>query len=845
MIPNLDRALCASLLAIALVACVLTPAPAGAQLSTPALTNNSSPDDFSGGANNSWDRQSATVQLSSGSTSFQVRYKATDSSDSGAFGSNKTETLVADYTISFTVTAPGAYYFDVATAMLGQLDVVYDGGLTGGSADISSVAGSQTGGTGVLSGNLNLNDPGSCSIGGSSATSCHLPFNQTGSARIFGISNGSPVAHTLRFQFTASAFSAAASGHEAAVRLGIQSRDSTNGASQYPGDNSRDVNLDGHFVTVNLTSLCGDSVISAPAGSGYSEQCDLGAGNGSLTTCCTATCTYRSGGATCRTSGGVCDVAETCSGSSDSCPADGFVTGGVCRGAAGECDVAELCGGFSPACPADDKKPNGAPCNDDGLPCTTDTCNGSSTACQHAAGNTGAVCRASAGGCDLEETCTGGTSCPADGFQAPSTECRASAGSCDPAESCSGSSATCPPNTLAPASTVCRAAAGGCDVAESCTGSAAACPADVFVPSATVCRGSVGVCDVAESCTGSSAACPSNALAAPTVLCRGSAGVCDPKEDCDGVSPSCPADGKSTNECRPGTGVCDPGESCDGVGNACPADFVEPATTVCRAAGDQCDVAESCTGSSGACPADGSEPDGTGCDDGNACTSSDQCTAGTCGGSSTVCGDNVVQGTCGESCDDGNQDAGDGCSPLCAVEPGLGCAAGPLTGCRLPFVPGKSSLLMVKRGGTKDLFKWKWLRGARTTFAEYGTPTLTTNYQLCVYDQSGLRMKIASPASGTCGTKACWKQSGSKGFKYKDSELTPQGSQQLQLKEGAVGKAQIQQSGRGFNMNMPDLSTIVPPVRVQIQQSDGTCWEAVYSAPVKTQTAGKYSDRAD
>ena len=792
---------------LAVLACVALPAPAGAQLSAPSLTNNSTADDFSGGANNSWDRQSAVVQLSSNGTAFAVRYKATDSSDSGAFGSDKTELLASDYTVSFTVTAPGAYYFDVSTQLLGELDVDYDGGLTGGSSDISGVTGSQTGGTAVLSGSLSLSDPGSCVIGGGTTSSCHLPFNQTGSARIFGISNGSPVSHTLRFQFTASAFSAAASGHEAAMRLGIQSRDGTNGASQYPGDNSRNVNADGHFVTVTLTSLCGDGVISAPAGSGYSEQCDEAGANGSATGCCNANCTYRGAGAVCRTSAGVCDVAETCNGASGLCPSDGFQSGTVCRPAAGDCDLAESCTGFSAACPTDDKRVPGAPCTTDGLPCTLDQCDGSSIACQHPVGNTGAICRPAAGGCDVEETCDGvHPGCPPDIVQAASVECRPSGGPCDPAESCDGSSVTCPANAFAPSTTVCRSAAGPCDVAEACTGSSAPCPADAFAASSTVCRAAAGVCDVAETCSGVGPACPPDALAPPTQVCRPSGGVCDPKEECDGVSPACPADHKSTLECRPSTGVCDPAESCNGIADACPADAFLPSTTVCRAAADQCDVAETCTGSSGACPADGLQPDGTTCDDGNACTVADQCTAGACAGASSVCGDGTLQEACGESCDDGNTDAGDGCSPTCTIEPGLGCAATPLTTCRLPFVPGASSLLMLKRGGVKDLLKWKWLRGTRTTIAEYGTPTVATNYRLCMYDGSGLRVQVEVPAGGTCGTKACWRQNGVKGFKYKDAALTPDGAQQLSLKEGAVGKAQIQLSGRGANLRLPPIS---------------------------------------
>jgi cysteine-rich repeat protein len=839
MRPLPQRAVVFAVLASCLVA-----APAAAQLSTPSLANNSTADDFSNGSNNSWDRQSALVQQSSNGTAFAIRYKATDSSDSGAFGGDKTESLTSDYTITVTVTAPGAYYFDVATQLLGQLDVVYDGGLTGGSADISAVTGSQTGGTAILSGSLSLNDPGSCSIGGGSTSSCHLPFNQTGSARIFGISNGAPVAHTLRFQFNASAFSAAASGHEAAMRLGIQSRDGTNGASQYPGDNSRNVDLDGHFVTVTLTSLCGDGVISAPAGSSYSEQCDLAGSNGSASACCNANCTYRSAGATCRTSAGVCDTAETCSGSSATCPIDAFQTGTTCRPAAGECDVAELCTGFAAACPNDDKRNNGFPCTSDGLPCTVDACDGSSVACQHPVGNAGAVCRPAAGGCDVEESCTGSSpSCPADVLSGSGAECRPSAGPCDPAETCNGSSPSCPANGFASSTTVCRPSAGGCDVAETCSGSTAACPANAFAPSTTVCRGAVDVCDVAETCTGVGPNCPPDQLAQPTVVCRPSGGVCDPKEECDGVSPSCPADAKSTNQCRAGSGVCDPAESCDGVGNDCPADFMEPSTTVCRPSSGQCDAAETCTGSSGTCPINDAQPDGTTCNDGNACTVADQCVAGVCGGDSNLCGDGTTQGGCGETCDDGNTDPGDGCSATCTLEPGLACAPAPLTTCRAPFVLHKSSLQLLKRGGFKDALKWKWLRGTRTTFAEYGTPTIGTNYQLCLYDASGLRVAINYPAGGTCGTKACWRQNGVKGFKYKDSELTPNGGAQLVMKEGAVGKAQIQASGRGLGMNLPDITSLVQPITVQIQQSDGTCWGTVFTGPPVSSSPVKFSDR--
>src|SRR5690606_9390970 len=161
------------------------------------------------------------------------------SCDSGAFGGNDTRTLSADYTISFTVTAPGAYLLDIDTRRTGDVNVVYDGGITGGEADMSAITGSLTNASHV-SGSLNLADPSGgapdCDINGGSTGSCNLPVNQLGTARYTGVSNGTPVNHTLHFTWTQTTFTAAASGHEAAVRLGIQSRDGTNGASQYPGN---------------------------------------------------------------------------------------------------------------------------------------------------------------------------------------------------------------------------------------------------------------------------------------------------------------------------------------------------------------------------------------------------------------------------------------------------------------------------------------------------------------------------------------------------------------------------------------------------------------------------------
>jgi cysteine-rich repeat protein len=262
--------------------------------------------------------------------------------------------------------------------------------------------------------------------------------------------------------------------------------------------------------------VCGDDLVQG------TEQCDDGNTNNG--DCCSSTCTFESAATLCRASAGDCDVAETCTGSSGSCPVDGFESEATeCRASADVCDVAETCTGSGASCPAD----------------------GFASAATQ--------CRASADLCDLAETCTGsGVSCPADGFASAATQCRAAADVCDVAETCTGSGISCPGDGFASAATQCRASAGLCDVAETCTGSGVSCPADGFASASTECRSSTGVCDPTETCTGAAATCPTDDLldGVPCLdgdVCNGAeacvVGVCQPMAplNCDDAD-ACTAD---------------------------------------------------------------------------------------------------------------------------------------------------------------------------------------------------------------------------------------------------------------------------------------------------------------
>jgi hypothetical protein len=81
--------------------------------------------------------------------------------------------------------------------------------------------------------------------------------------------------------------------------------------------------------------------------------------------CSSGSCAYVAGnaGTTCRASAGTCDVAESCTGTSMSCPTDAFVPSTTaCRGQTNICDVTEYCTGTSAACPGDGYAPMGTDC---------------------------------------------------------------------------------------------------------------------------------------------------------------------------------------------------------------------------------------------------------------------------------------------------------------------------------------------------------------------------------------------------------------------------------------------------------------------------------------------------
>lgn len=134
-----------------------------------------------------------------------------------------------------------------------------------------------------------------------------------------------------------------------------------------------------------------------------------------------------------------------------------------------------------------------------GLCDVPETCTGTSASCPSHVFESGVtVCRRAAGACDVAELCSGsGAKCPGNALAAPGTPCRAAAGECDVAEACTGSSSSCPANTVVADDEPCDDG-DACADDTACTGGACAGGAAIDCSDGDLCTRDS--CDAAGGC---------------------------------------------------------------------------------------------------------------------------------------------------------------------------------------------------------------------------------------------------------------------------------------------------------------------------------------------------------
>ena len=133
--------------------------------------------------------------------------------------------------------------------------------------------------------------------------------------------------------------------------------------------------------------------------------------------------------------------------------------------------------------------------------------------------------------------------------------------------------------------------------------------------------------------------------------------------------------------------------------------------------------------------------------------------------------------------------------------------------------------------------------------ADFGDPLTATAYRFCVYDgTSSLVLGLSAPAGGICNAKTnrpCWRDR-RHGFSYRQRDAAVSALQKLDLREGTIdGTARVGVGGRGALLVPPNPETLVMPVTVQIQASNGLCVESRFSDPVSRRSRKLFTDHAD
>ena len=354
-----------------------------------------------------------------------------------------------------------------------------------------------------------------------------------------------------------------------------------------------------------------------------------------------------------------CDDGSLCT-QSDTCAA------GVCVGsnpvtctAQDQCHVIGVCDPATGVC-SNPTAANGTAC-DDGDRCTqTDACQAglcvggnpvvcpaedqcnAAGVCDPATGSCSIGAKPDGTGCDDGDGCTQIDQCLAGACVGSNPvvctaldQCHV-AGTCDPATGvCSNPPAAdgvvCDDASLCTPTDVCLAGV--------CTGqNPVQCPAPDGCHEAAVCNPLTGLCPDLPKPDG--AACDDGDLCTQTDTCQGgvcvgaSPVVCAAIDQCHDAGACDPTTGLCSDPRKADGTACDDGNACTQI-DSCQAGVCTGANPVICTALDQCHAVGVCNPATGMC-SNPEKADGTACDDGDLCTQTDTCQAGTCAGANPV-----------------------------------------------------------------------------------------------------------------------------------------------------------------------------------------------------------------
>ncbi len=162
------------------------------------------------------------------------------------------------------------------------------------------------------------------------------------------------------------------------------------------------------------------------------------------------------------------------------------------------------------------------------------------------------------------------------------------------------------------------------------------------------------------------------------------------------------------------------------------------------------------------------------------------------------------------------------------------CGSLPESGCIAADDNVSSLRLRNRPGAGRDRLSWKWNRGDATAVADFGDPSLDTNYRVCVYAGlfgGGPDLEAFLPAGAVCnGGRSCWSLKEGRGWRYKDGDASRGGIAKIQLGAGEDGKAKVRVQAKKGQFNLDDFPA-ASPITIQLVRGNDTieqCWQNTF-----------------
>jgi hypothetical protein len=235
------------------------------------------------------------------------------------------------------------------------------------------------------------------------------------------------------------------------------------------------------------------------------------------------------------------------------------------------------------------------------------------------------------------------------------------------------------------------------------------------------------------------------------------------------------------------------------------------------------------------------EPDGQACTQPphDQCATATTCAAGACVGAPTPAGtpcDADFRPCTHDACDGAGACSFVECSPCCDAS----CLSHTIPPCAGP-ANGRSFFLLKTGdpdGADRLVFRLPGVDGV--SVADFGDPTTTTDYALCVIqadEDLGTRLLLSAraPAASTCGGRPCWKAT-RRGFRYADRRRTSDGlASVVASATGGTGRFRVIGRGSRLSPSLDPIFSYPDALWVQLRTAD-RCWGAFYPVPEVAET---------